>query len=656
MRCVGLLGIMVAACGVQPVANVVSTPPAGLEAAPSQLAFTCVNLGCDETKVVRVTVTGDRRVAVKRLVLTGLATADFSLTPSEKPPFILGPGASFELDVRYSPTGAPVAGTVAISVAYTDASPEESSSRLPAGELLVPLVRRLVGEPALVIAPSPLRFGVVPAGTRKTLDLSLSNGGFGNVALDIGGVDAGSSGLEVVLPPVRSMTADAGITAKITWGPKTGAYFQAELEVEVSTPRVPSARVFVDGTSLTTPLLAMTPAGLLDFGEVAKGRSRRLPFDVMNQGGADLNITRIVVVDPLGVLRLWRANGEGVALDGGASMVVAPVQREGLELELTGSVAGELNGSLRLTSNDPAAAVTVVPLRGTVTQPKVSVSPLTLDFGVVPQGWVVTKPIEVRNVGFGTLTVKSVGFVGGASSLYSLVNVPALPLQLSRDQRVALELQFRAETVATFKASVSVETDDDQNVFAELAATARVGTCDESCPITNGSAACSGGVCAIGACNASWFDTDGVSSNGCECHDLTADPGEFCADSTDIGTLRDKDKAQRSFTGLLPAANDVDVLRFFAEDASQLFGDDYQVRVRLESSDPGIGLCLYRHDTASHQSECYFDNVECPANRTYKRDGTAVKEDGAEFIVKVIRLASTAPTCTTYTVFMSNGL
>ena len=107
---------------------------------------------------------------------------------------------------------------------------------------------------------------------------------------------------------------------------------------------------------------------------------------------------------------------------------------------------------------------------------------------------------------------------------------------------------------------------------------------------------------------------------------------------------------------MLAAPNDIDVLRFFAEDNSGFFDEDYNVKIRLESNDPSIKLCIYRHDNENHSGECYFDNEECPQNRTYERDGTLGREDGADFIMKISRIDGVGPVCTTYTVFMSNGL
>ncbi len=66
------------------------------------------------------------------------------------------------------------------------------------------------------------------------------------------------------------------------------------------------------------------------------------------------------------------------------------------------------------------------------------------------------------------------------------------------------------------------------------------GGCGVACaPVANGSAACAGGVCAIGSCNAPYANCDGSTANGCEANVLTnpahcgqcgnaCAPGEAC--------------------------------------------------------------------------------------------------------------------------------
>jgi hypothetical protein len=58
-------------------------PFRGLRALPRQLAFTCVTPGCDTTLLVKVQSTVNRRVAVKRVILSKPST-EYTLTWSQK--------------------------------------------------------------------------------------------------------------------------------------------------------------------------------------------------------------------------------------------------------------------------------------------------------------------------------------------------------------------------------------------------------------------------------------------------------------------------------------------------------------------------------------------------------------------------------------------
>jgi hypothetical protein len=632
------------------------TRPAGLYAEPARLAYTCVTPGCDESATTQITVSGDRRVAIKRILLSGTAASDFSFTSTEKPPFIVGSASSFEIEVKYTPLGAPLPGVAELRVTFTDASATESSDRLEPGELVVPLVRRLVGSPELTITPATLSFGVVDKGTSKTLPMKVSNTGFGNVVLELTGIDAGSAPLTAVFPTPHSLASDSGVDVPVTWAPTSEGYLSAQIEVEVASPGVLPGLVNVEGTSLSQPRLKLEPAEMIDFGEVSKGSSRTVPLVLLNQGGLGLVVDRMSGTDTTGNLRVSGADGGALPLDGGPAISIAPLARFPVALSLKGTTPGELDARVTFISNEPGSGARSVQLRGTVTDPKATPSPVMIDFGTVPIGWVVNKTIEVRNTGFGTLTVKNLGFVAGSSSVFALVGKPALPVQIKREQRIAFDVQLTAASAATFAGFVSIESDDAANPFTEVPLTAKVGTCAAGCPIANGTPSCSMGACSVGACNAGYFDTDKAAANGCECKEVGTDPGEFCADATYMGNLKDNDHVQTNFTGIVPSGGDVDMIRFFAEDAFALFSETFRVKVRLSSSDPGINFCVYRNDSSSHQSDCFFMNEVCPSNRYFEKGGSDVSGDDADFVVKVFRTASSTPTCTPYTVFMSNGL
>lgn len=629
--------------------------PAGLYATPELLAYTCVTPGCDETTTTTITVTGDRRVAIKRILLSGTAMADFSVSSAEKPPFIIGSATTFDIEVKYTPLGAPLPGVAQLRITYTDASATDSPDRLPPGELVVPLVRRLVGSPELTVTPSVLSFGVVDKGMTKTLPLKVTNTGFGNVVLELTGIDAGSAPLTAKLPDPHSLPADAGFSVFVTWAPITEGYLSAPITLDVASPGVLPATVRVEGTSLTQPLLALTPSDAIDFGEVVRGKSRTIQMQLLNQGGLNLSIDKVTSDDTTGNLALGPADGGSLPIDGGASLVMAPLARFPVAVTLNGGTAGDVDATVTFLTNEPGSGAHALHLKGTVTEPRVTASPTMIDFGTVPMGWVVNATIELRNTGFGALTIKNLGFVAGSSNVFTLVGKPALPLSLKRDQRVAFDVQLSAATATTFGGFVSIESDDPITPFTEVALTAKVGTCAAGCPIANGTPSCTSGSCKVGTCNVGYYDTDSAAANGCECKEVGTDPGEFCVDATYMGGLKDNDHAATNFTGLVPSPDDVDLIRFFGEDASALFTENFKVKVRLSSSDPGIAMCVYRADTSSHQSDCFFTNEVCPSNGYYEKGGSYGPDDSADFTVKVFRTASSTPTCSPYTVFMSNG-
>jgi hypothetical protein len=648
-RALALLLLALAGCSATSPANDGGGRPAGLFAEPGELAFTCVTPGCDTTITTRVTVSGDRRVAIKRVVLSTDAGADWTITPSEKAPFIVGAGAGFDIDVRYLPQGAPSPGSVNLLVTFTDASADDSDpNRLPPGELAIPLVRRLVGQPMLALSPAKVSFGVVRTGQTKTETVTASNVGYGNIALEVTGIDAGVATVSVSLPTPATMTPDASISLPLTWKPGNDEYLKTQLQVVTSTSGATTQYVTLEGTSLAWSRIALEPDDLIDFGEISPGQVRSVPVQVVNQGGVDLLISKVTMEDAGTNLDVT------FGTDGGTTLTVPPLGRVPLSLDFHGRVPGELDTKVTFTTNDPQNPQKTLSVRGTVIQPELTLTPTSIDGGTVPMGWVVTNSVELRNTGYGTLTVKNITFVAGSSTLYSVSNKPALPLKLKRDQRAAVDVQFRAETQGPWQASLSVETDDPVQPFREVQFSANVGSCNDGCPIANGTPSCSAGVCAVGMCNAGWYDTDQQASTGCECHEPVSDPGEFCADAVDLGSFSDHGSSS-NYTGIIPTAADVDLVRFFADDTFMVFSDSYDVKVRLESGDPGISFCVYRTDTANHQSDCFFSNEVCPTNRSFEKNSSGASDDSADYVIKVFRTASSTATCTPYTLFVSNG-
>ncbi len=640
---------LLAACGpsVSPQPGDSGVPAfRGLLATPRQLAFTCVVPGCDTTLKVKVASNVNRRIAIKRIVLSQ-AAGEYTLSPAEPPPFILGAASDFDIDVRFAPTTAPRSESINLLVTYTDASGEESADRIEAGELSVPLVKRLVGEPLLAATPTTLSFGVVAVTQRKELAVTVRNDGFGNIALAVDQADSGVADLDVRLPVDVSLVPDAGVTVPFVFLPQTEQHLKTEVQLGSSTPGVPPVFVTVEGTSHAWARVILEPEErALEFGDIRKGQQRTVTVRLANVGGQPLNITSVAATDASGRV--------SVAFPGGmTTATLAPLERLALEVKVDGTTPGIIDVPLVVSSNDPTRPQLSIPIRAVITEPRLQAAPVTIDWGTLPMGWVVSKPVELKNVGYGALTIRRISFVGGTSTLFSLRNLPALPMTLERDGRVAFEVEFRAETAASFNGGLSIETDDPVNPFSEVALAATGGTCAASCPITNGTPSCATGTCSVGMCNTGWYDTDQSAANGCECREIGTDPGGFCSTGVDKGTLADNGSSA-NHTGIIHSVTDEDYIRFYAEDRSQFLSDDFDVRITLTSADPNITMCVSRYDTGTNVNECYPDSNKVCGIRSLRRDGSLGREDGAVFYIKVYRTGTTA-TCTPYTVYMVNG-
>jgi hypothetical protein len=642
----GLLASLLAGCAPSQPAPSSVPGTSALMAAPASVAFTCVAPGCDTTTTVRVASTVNRPIAVQRVALSD-PTRDVTAAPAQAVPFVLGPAADFAVAVRYRPSDQPPPEGLRLLIAFADASLDLGPERLQPGELAIPLVPRLVGEARLAASPGRLDFGVVPPGSRKALGLRVLNSGFGNIALTVAGWDAGAAPLQVALPSPLSLAPDAGADLEVAWAPAGEQYLEGVLQLSASTPGVDPVVVPFEGTSLGRPHLAVVPeAATVDFGEVPRGASAHVTVRLANLGGQALTLSRVLVADPLHDLSARLPVGA-------AGAVLGPLQRLDLDLALDARTAGALAATVELFSDDPARPRLQLEVTGTVTQPALEATPAEVGFGVVPVGWVKTRSVELRNVGFGALEVRRIGLVGGSASAFTLAGLPTLPVTLQRDQRATFELEFAAQGAVPFSGAVAVETDVERTPVLEVPVSATGASCQVGCPLPHGTPSCAGGTCSVGACSAGWYDANHLAADGCECAEVGTDAPSFCGSAVDQGTLPDNG-ARASVTGILPLDGDVDWIRFFAEDQSQFFfSDAYLVRIRLTSSDPTLQLCVYRFDTAAPTSACFLADETC--TRDFSRAGTWGPDDSAEYHLRVFRAPGAAPTCTPYTVWMSNG-
>ena len=646
-----VFAVAAAGCSDPEQREVLEPGPPGLSSEPQWLTFTCVEPGCSDQLTARIRVEGGRDVAVVRVVLSEANRTDFAFEVSEETPFVLDRNSSFDVSVTYTPTGDPRLGDVDLIVTFTDASASETDDdRIEPGELRIPLVRRLIGEPKLTVSPSEIVFGAVPVTNQRVVNLTLRNTGSGNFGLVVDSVRTDfAEEVRVENVPRNPLLPDDTWDMRVIYEPVAERFIQGFVTITpVGANELPVSVPFV-GTSVADPNLEVSPEAGIDFGEVAVGGSAMAKLRLSNGGGEDLVIGS-VRFDPAPTRATIGLEGPAVT----GSPTISSLASADIDLTFDAVERGELRTDLVIESNDPRDSAVRIPVQALITRPEIRVEPTAIDFGAVPRGWTVVRPIEISNAGYGDLVITDLGLVLGSSELFTLRQPPNFPIVLRHEQRVGLEIEFRADAEASFNATLSIDSNDANNPFFEVDIGAEGASCERGCPIDNGIPNCTGGICAIGTCNENWYDADADASTGCECAEIGTDPGEFCADAPYLGRLED-DGDRATFTGILPEDGDRDVIRFFAYDESGFFTDAFDVRVSLESTDPGIQMCVYRHQTDTHLNECFFENESCPTNGEFRRDGDFGRDDSGDYIIRVFRDPNTPPTCTTYTLFIRNG-
>jgi hypothetical protein len=646
-------------------------PPRIFVDPPFGLGFDCVTLGCDAERRMVVENRGGGAI---RLVLARLAvdsSADFTLRMGSDVPLpydetsavSITEATPLELFVRYVPRdGVADQGTVTLD--WHDASVPFADAVLERVEL--PLSSRALGDVAASTTTTRLNFGFVPLGGYATRSVSIDNSGAGGI-LGVGPVSLEDDTPPVFLEPVAGawseQFANPGESAEVvvSFRPSSAGTFLGALQVATTDGGVPSLRIEVAGTSNAEPDAVVSRTSM-DFSSIRVDSSRTLPLVVENRGGSPLTLTGSVV------------RGVSLRLDTTSTVEVAPLERATFQVTWSPTSGGPLSGRIVFATNDPTEPQLAVDVSGFANAPVLASTPASLNFGSVVQGWTTeAQTFELRNTGFGELTISSLTFEVGSSSQIRFAEVPTLPVKLSPDDPpVRVSVFMEASLLGTQTATILVGTDGidgplGQNGVGRLTASGLVVTCNVGCPMQNGTPSCGTGSCAIGSCNAAFHDADNSFASGCECGEDLVPGGATRRDlpdtcnGTNIGPLGDDCASVRevSTSGTLHDETDVDVYFFRATDESEFFGcdflgDSFGVRIQLTSAPAGMQVCARQAD----------DGVGCGGENQRRCVGAGGEiffgggnnvftgSDTSDVTVWVEWAPGAAPQCGPYTLFV----
>ena len=241
------------------------------------LMTTPLNLGTvdlGKSNSGQVVFTATRATTVTSVVSTN---AEFSTgTPSPAFPATLAQGATLTIPVTFTPGQVGIRSTAIVVQAdgAPVSAPVTGIGRRPA--------------PALQVAPPVISFGGAAVNKQISGTLTISN--VGGAPLVINGVSSPKAPFSATGAPAAgaSLAPGQSVTVTFTFSPTQVGSFSDQVEVDTSAG---NKKIPLTGTAALAGNLVLNPT-TLDFGDVALGQTKVLPFQVTNTGGSRVTVTK----------------------------------------------------------------------------------------------------------------------------------------------------------------------------------------------------------------------------------------------------------------------------------------------------------------------------------------------------------------------------
>ncbi len=391
-----------------------------------------------------------RNITWRPVTIQGLSTSDPAFTPlSAMGATQVKPGEEvrmpMEFAARYS---GPNVGT--LTVGYESDKPRQAQVVLDARG----------GRPTLAVAPLALDFGELPSGGKLGKTIRITNAGTtGNLAFRAVRAtgDAGHFSVDVPMRgkvpyPWKAGTAWPQLEAAdlpiapgadaldltVYFEPKSQGSCQATLVLVSDDLFTPERTIVLTGAARGTgPCQAeLVPQPALDFGNVEPGRGAVLGFRFQNPGRAECAVKDIhLSVDAGGAFYM-----PGGRIAGG---VVPYTSAFSAMIAFRPPAAGEYQGELKLTVNNPDHPTLTLPLRGSSQATCLVAAPAFVDFGPIRYDC-ESKPRRtlISNQCATPIAVNGVQMGAGTSDQYAMVSPLALPRMLAPGEGFEMEFTY----------------------------------------------------------------------------------------------------------------------------------------------------------------------------------------------------------------------
>jgi len=410
---------------------------------PTSIAFASTPEG-GETAAQLVTVknSGTAALAITSIAVAGTNPTDFLKTATTCTSS-LAAGASCTVSVAFKPLAT---GAFAATLAVTDNAAGSPQSVTLTGT-------GTATAPAVSLTPTALTFAATPEETQTAAQVvTLKN--TGSATLDITTIVITGTNLASFVKTATTcgttLTAGSSCTISVAMKPIATGALTATLEVIDNATGTPqTVKLTGTGTSVTAPVVSLTPTSIAFGAENIGVASATQPVTVKNIGTATLNLTGVTLTGTNPTSFVDVTNTCGTTLTVGSSCVVL--------VEMKPAVAGALTANLSFADN-AAGTPQVVKLSGTGNAPLVPIITLSATALAYPNTIVGTTSdaqiLTVKNTGGAAATLSKIALAGTNPTDFELLNGCGTTLPASGYCYVYVA--FKPATAAAFTATVSI--------------------------------------------------------------------------------------------------------------------------------------------------------------------------------------------------------
>ena len=422
-------------------------PACAVAAAKISLSPTSLTFGSQaagSTSVAQtVTISNTGAASLSVTGITNSNTTDFTVT-APSTPFSVAAGGSQTFSLVFAP-GTTGAKSATITVASNAGNPTVSAS----GTGTLPSL------PVLGVSPMSLAFGNQTIGTTsaaKTVTISNT----GTATLNVTGITSSNAEFAVSPSTVSPIAPGGSATLSITFTPAASGSRSANISILSNGG---NATVSATGTGVTAGALSASPATLTYAGQTVGTTSATQTVTISNTGGTALTVNSITNSNTTDFV--LAAPATPLTINGGASQTFTVAFKPAASGSKTATLTvASTAGNATVSATGTGAAV--------VTQPVLSVSPLSLTYSSVIVNTSATKTVTISNTGNAPLNITNISKTGSAAFSFS----PASFTSIAAGSSATLTVTYAPTVVGTDTGATINITSDGGSATVTLAGTA----------------------------------------------------------------------------------------------------------------------------------------------------------------------------------------